>query len=191
MKNIYQDELYGEVAYIETGYGAWEKTAPFMLPYNGGECPVTFCVEFVDQIYLEIKYGISNEFSLDELSEEEIDNAEKWEKEQRELYIKYLQKPNAMMKMVEDEIVEEYYSQRKNNYRDEAECVRFLGRDKAEKMMGADTREKILDLVKFKKMILADDGIVILGDCAWYDTDFGVKVTTEGFVYTGLEENVY
>lgn len=190
MKYIYNDELYGEVTYSRM-YSSWKKTTPFLLPFNGKECSIVFYIEFVDELYLKTKYNISHEFKLEEINREQIEDAEKWEKEQRELYKKYLMPPSEMMRLVEDAIVADYQWQMKENYGDEAECVKFLGEKKAKKVMNADNREKILNLVKLKKLILVYDGIVILGKCDWYDTNYGIKVTSEGFVKVGLEENVY
>lgn len=188
MKVIYNDELYGELEHNEER-NAWEKTDPYILPFNGKEYSISFYIEFMDILYTETKYNINKQFEMEYFTDKAIERAEKWEMEQRELYKKYLIDPKKIMKLVEEEIVRDFLEKRVADYDDDF-CVRYLGEKVAEKIKKAENQNEILSLVKLKEITLFSDRIRILGTNELYP-DFGINVSSEGFVDVGLEENMY
>ena len=180
MKIVYNDELYGELGYSKSRY-SWKKIEPLLLPFNGKKCKVNFYIVLVDISYMETKYHLSKDFKMEDFPAELIKEDEELERRQKEYYKEHLLNPDVMMQKVEDEIVEEFYERRAGTADENWE--KFYGEKAAKKIIGADTREKILNLVKFKEIVLSDD-IVIMGKSAW-NSEFGARVKSDGYVTVG------
>lgn len=179
----YDIEFYGKVAY-DLEQEAWKRTTPIKVPFNGKICQLDFIIKDASPMYTQIKYNLKDYgISLQQIPDHLNDLYKESVQRQKDLFDKYLREPDAMMKLFEEAIIEDFYEERENLLEDETEIT--------EKIRTADAHEKILDMVHLRELTLTFNQIRIIGDCDFCDIDYGVGITFDRMIDVGSVEMIY
>lgn len=190
MKKIINDDLYGEIVNDTSGRDAWKKISPIVIPYNEKQCELKMYIDFMDILYVEAKYNLCRGSNLNNFSKSRIMRCKNWENQQKEMYKKFLLHPKVIMEKIEETILEDFKLKRNEDFTDEY-IKKYFNSKSAKRIITANSRNKILALVKLKEVTLYPERLCFLGKNELYFGDFGIKVSSEGYITVGPGENIY
>lgn len=178
-----KDEVYGTMI-LDDENDIWKVKDKVIIPINNQKCKVTVEVDIYDSVYINQKYELFDKEILEfhkkhpELINEE--EAIECENDQREIYQKLIvDNLNATVNNIERAALESLDEILKDE--PEKYLVSEMGKEKANKLLGAKTKEERLESLVLKRMRVFRDRIEITCTCDWYRHSGGFSINLDGY----------
>lgn len=184
MKKIIQrHELYGEVMFKNE---RWRKVELISGIFNMKEIQIPLDIDILDVSYIEYKLGIGY-LGAEFFTEDDIKGVIEYDQQLEDRYNQYIVNFQETIQLIEDVIVQDYYEYREE-FPDE-EIINYNNDTVAKKLLRADTPQKILNLVKLKRIIVYNNRVIIEVRCPWYPaSEAGISLKKEGYISMGSGE---
>ena len=178
-----KDEVYGTMT-LDNKSDIWKVKDKVIIPINNRKCEVVVEVDIYDIMYIENKYGLLPKELIEfhkkhpELIKE--DYAIECENDQKVIYKKLiidnLIDTVSSMEKAALECLEEILSDEPEKY-----LVDEVGKEKANKLLAAKTKEERLESLVLKRMRVFRDRIEITCTCDWYRHSGGFSINSDGY----------
>lgn len=177
-----KDEVYGTMTLDSSG-NVWKVKEKIIIPINNHDCEVAVEVDIYNSMYVKQKYELLPKELIEfnkkhpELLKE--DYAIECENDQKAIYKKLIidnlnDTINSMEKAAL-ECLEEILADEPEKY-----LVGEVGKEKANKLLAAQTKEERLESLVLKRMRVFRDRIEITCTCDWYRHSGGFSINSEG-----------
>lgn len=177
-----EDEVYGTMTLDGSG-NIWKLEDKVIVLINNHDCEVAVEVDIYNAMYVKQKYKLLPKELIEfnkkhpELLKE--DYAIECENDQRALYKKLiidnLNDTVSSMEKAALECLEEILSDEPEKY-----LVAEVGKEKANRLLAAKTKEERLESLVLKRMRVFRDRIEITCTCDWYRHSGGFSINSDG-----------
>lgn len=177
-----KDEVYGKIT-LDNRSNIWKVKERVIIPINNKECEVMVEIDIYNSMYVKHKYELLSKELIEfnkkhpELLKE--DYAIECEQDQKNIYQRLII-DNA--KKTAENIEKAALEKLDEILADETEyLIAEVGKEKADKILGAKTKEKKLASLVLKRMRVFRDRIEITCTCDWFRHSGGFSINSDGY----------